>query len=190
MTRTISITELQNSGVESWSVKDDSPRGIMTKYTSQIKPGDEVVIDNYFTTVTEATESAQREANPVDRIRAAIEAEPARSAWKRGVKVYALELLDELAEAIDGGYFDPANFETPRMLRAALLNGAADWHQYSEGGSALVYNGDIAERLCSPSELKRTRNGERTPNSRETWLDAQARALYQAADMIVSLGRA
>lgn len=36
-------------------------------------------------------------------------------------------------------------------------------------------------RLCTPSELRRTHNGERRPNSREEWLDTQARALYQAA---------
>lgn len=48
------------------------------------------------------------------------------------------------------------------------------------GGSALVYDGDIAAALCTPSELKRTRNGDRRPNSREEWLDVQARALRQA----------
>lgn len=38
-------------GVETWSVKDDSVRGIHTAYTSEIKIGDKVVIDNYFTQV-------------------------------------------------------------------------------------------------------------------------------------------
>ena len=51
--RTVSIKELQESGVESWSVKDNSVRGIATKYTSQIQVGDKVVIENYFTLVTE-----------------------------------------------------------------------------------------------------------------------------------------
>ena len=55
-----------------------------------------------------------------------------------------------------------------------LLAGAA-W-----GGCSLIYNGDIAERLCTPSELKKTRNGERRPNDREMWLDTQTRALRQA----------
>lgn len=53
MTRTITISELQNTGVESWSVKDNSVRGITTKYTSQVSVGDKVVIDNYFTEVIE-----------------------------------------------------------------------------------------------------------------------------------------
>jgi hypothetical protein len=45
-------------------------------------------------------------------------------------------------------------------------------------------NEDIAERLCTPSELKKTRHGDRKPNSREEWLDVQARALYQASNRI------
>lgn len=52
------------------------------------------------------------------------------------------------------------------------------------GGSALIYNADIAKHYCTPSELKKTHNGERKPNSREDWLDVQARALWQAALMI------
>ncbi len=104
-----------------------------------------------------------------------------RSAWDKGVTAYALELLDKLEEAISGGYFDPDNLASFKLVEQALLNGASDWSQYSYGGSALIYNGDIAERLCSPSELKKTRNGERRPNSREEWLDTQARALYQAS---------
>jgi len=51
--RTVSIKELKESGVSSWSVKDNSVRGVTTKCTSQIQIGDKVVIDNYFTLVTE-----------------------------------------------------------------------------------------------------------------------------------------
>lgn len=53
----------------------------------------------------------------------------------------------------------------------------------------MIYNADIAERLCCPSELKKTRNGERRPNNREEWLDTQARALYQAASRVVNAYR-
>lgn len=68
-----------------------------------------------------------------------------------------------------------------------MLNGAQDWGQYSWGGSALIYDGDIAEHLCCPSELKKNRHGERRPNSREEWLDVQARALYQACNRVAHL---
>lgn len=124
-----------------------------------------------------------------NEIRTAIESAKARSAWARGVKMYAFELLEELEEAIAGGYFDESDLESPKLLERQLLNGARDWDQYSWGGCSLIYNGDIAERLCTPSELKKTRNGERRPNSREEWLDTQARALYQASAAIARAAR-
>lgn len=49
-----------------------------------------------------------------------------------------------------------------------------------------MYDGDIAERLCTPSELRKTRGGELNPNCRESWLDVQARALYRAACVVVN----
>lgn len=113
-----------------------------------------------------------------------INAKPARSAWARGVREYAAELLESLDEAISGGWFDSEDLAAPEMVREALLNGADDWSMFSWGGSSLIYDGEIAERLCNPSELKKTRNGERRPNSREEWLDTQARALLQASGLV------
>lgn len=120
----------------------------------------------------------------VAEITAIVEAGNTRSAWTRGVKAYALDMLEEMAFNAKHGYLDLDAFSNGKMLRDALLNGASDWSQYSWGGSALIYDPDIAERLCNPSELKKTRNGERKPNSREEWLDTQARALGQAARLI------
>lgn len=120
----------------------------------------------------------------IEKLRESIAAEKQRSAWGKGVTQYALELVDELAEQIGGGYVDPAELTKPRILRAALLNGAKDWREYSWGGCSLIYDPDIASRLCCPSELKKTRNGEHRPNSREEWLDVQARALFQAANRV------
>jgi len=101
---------------------------------------------------------------------------PGRSAWARGVHAYATEIVE--------GLEDGADLSNETLLRKALLNGADDWRQYSEGGCALIYDADIAERLCSPSELKRCKGGERQPNSRENWIDCQARALGQAAALV------
>lgn len=111
-------------------------------------------------------------------VRARIEAAPARSAWSRGVKVYALELLEDW-ETSGRDYLTEAN----------MMNGARDWAEYSWGGSSLIYDADIAERLCTPSELKRTRGGERRPNAWEEWLDTQARALFQAARLVMKAAR-
>ena len=104
-----------------------------------------------------------------------IEDSPARSAWQRGVKSYAIDLLD--------------NVEDRALTKETLLNGAQDWSAYSYGACALIYDGDIAEALCTPSELKKTRNGARNPNASETWLDCQTRALHQASKLVLRLAK-
>lgn len=123
--------------------------------------------------------STQAEQATVTRanLLAAIAALPGgRSAWSKAVRTYAVELVEGL---------DPsADLSNEKLLKKELLNGASDWHQYSEGGCALVYDSDIAERLCSPSGLRRCKGGERQPNARETWLECQARALWQASSLI------
>lgn len=126
----------------------------------------------------------------LEAIRKGIDTMATRSAWKRGVKEYARELYQELCENINGGYITAADLLKPKGVLNALLNGAQShrpnarsydhWEVYSYGACSLIYDGDIAERLCTPSELKKTRNGERNPNKYETWLEVQARALNQA----------
>ena len=112
----------------------------------------------------------------IDTIRATITTRKTRSAWDKGVTLYALELLDNLRDLPAAG--------NRQEIKKALLNGASDWNEYSYGGCALIYDGDIAARLCSPSEFHHTRGGEWRPNRRESWLDVQARALYQAFRLI------
>ena len=99
-----------------------------------------------------------------------------RSAWNRGVMRYALELINSIEVGEE-------------ITEKSLLNGAKDWHQYSEGGCSLIYNINICHRLCTPSEIKKTKDGERRPNKRENWIDVQARALYQAALLIMKIKR-
>lgn len=53
---TITITEVNKcveKGVTTFSRKDNSPRGCEIVSASEIKVGDEIVIDNYFTLVIE-----------------------------------------------------------------------------------------------------------------------------------------
>ena len=126
----------------------------------------------------------------VQEIRERVNANKPRSAWERGVLQYAAELLDQLEEAVEGGYFYQDDLEAPKILEKGLLNGASSWGAYSWGGCSLCYDSDIAERLCTPSEYKRKRGGDLQPNSRETWLDVQARALYQASRWIINAARA
>lgn len=120
-------------------------------------------------------------------VRKVIESTAPRSAWDRGVQAYALELLDNYNEYVK--YSADNGEDIPALSENTLLNGATDWMQYSWGGCSLVYNSDIAERLCNPSELKRCKGGEHNPNSREGWLDVQARALRQAfASLVLTVG--
>ena len=110
-----------------------------------------------------------------EEIKKALEKEKAQSAWKAGVIKYAFDILD--------------NIDDVEVTEKILLNGADNWKQYSEGGCALIYDVDICHRLCTKSEIKKTHNGERRPNKQETWIDVQARALYQAARLILKIKR-
>lgn len=121
-----------------------------------------------------------------DTIRAELNARHDRSAWDKAVTLYALDLLDDVQEGANNMErlpIDGAEFER------WALNGASCWEQYSNGGCSLCYNADIAARVCTPSELKRKHGGTYEPNSRETWLDVQARALYQACNRIRKICR-
>ena len=134
-----------------------------------------------------------KEVEPVsvfNTIRQEVEARTTRGAWSHGVEAYALELVDELEEAAEGGYFDLSDLVAPKLVHRAMLNGAQDWKQYSWGGSSLIYDRDIARRLCNSTELRQTRDGERQPNAREQWLDTQARALFQASERVQEAIRA
>lgn len=136
----------------------------------------------------EAQEAAEEAAEEsiLGKVSAELKARKYRSAWDKGVNVYALELVEELKEL---AAYEGRNPEPGKECREWMLNGAKDWNQYSWGGSSLIYDGDIAERLCTPSELKKTRHGERRPNSREEWLDTQARALAQACNRVERIYR-
>lgn len=56
-----------------------------------------------------------------------------------------------------------------------VLNGASGWHQYSYGGCALVYNGDIAKVVFTPAQFAKWEQGRKV--TAEPLLDIQARAL-------------
>ena len=110
-----------------------------------------------------------------EEIKKALEKEKARSAWSKGVIQYAFDILD--------------NMDDVEVTEKNLLNGARNWKQYSYEGHALIYDVGICHRLCTPSEIKKTKGGERRPNKQENWLDVQARALYQAARLIMKIKR-
>lgn len=110
-------------------------------------------------------------------------AQNAKKQWDRGVSKYALEILDRLQER----KITEIEPRSSRFLEQCL-NGAKDWIQYSHGGCSLICDFEIAERLCSRTEIARKFNGD--PNGKRPsaiytdWLDAQADALRQAYFLI------
>jgi len=114
----------------------------------------------------------------INEIIEAINNENARSAWNKGVKEYAVMIIENFNDE------DFKDVSTREELKKILLNGADNWYQYSYGGCALIDDTDIAETICTPSELKRKKGGELQPNRYETWLDVQTRALKQAFNLI------
>lgn len=94
-----------------------------------------------------------------------------RSYWRQGVEKYIDSIIYE--RYAGERYVDIDNPEV-------FLNGAKSWREYSYSGNALIYDQDIAMRLCTPSEYAKKKEGILPPNGFETWLDVQARALAHA----------
>ena len=126
-------------------------------------------------------------------LREKLENHKTRSYWAAGVKEYAHEIIDTLEnveewEQMNKGEYD---YTGSKQNHLDALNGAKDWSAYSWGGCSLVSNCAIAETLCTPSELEKTKDEEKQPNAREDWLDVQARALFQAESLLndLAMGR-
>lgn len=115
-----------------------------------------------------------------DQLVNAIKNEKARSCWDQGVKIQALEMVEEL----DDETIDKIANSNMKEVMSILRNGADSWKAYSYGGCALIYDHEICERYATPSEIKRTRCGEKNPNGRESWLDVQARGCACASNLI------
>ena len=105
--------------------------------------------------------------NLINKVQRAISNYPSNSAWDKGVKIYAEEIFNSYIESYDS---------IKQITEQDLLNGARDWHQYSHGGFSLIFDADICKRLCNPSKQKSTQYGAQKPNSKEDWMDMQARA--------------
>ena len=112
-----------------------------------------------------------------NELRMLVEEIPNTSAYKRGIKKYTDELLDNLEEMARIYKRLPKD---ENELERWLLKGAMNWENYSYRGYSLKYSRQIVERLCTPSEFKKKDGGRLAPNSQESWLDVQTRALYQA----------
>lgn len=102
-----------------------------------------------------------------------------RSAWDKGVKQWALDLLD--------GMDNKAEFSSLTSLLLEALSGSLDWKQYCYDDKGIISDYSIVEAFCTPTEKQRyiSRLGAlRAPNADETWMDVQVKAATQAWDLI------
>lgn len=114
--------------------------------------------------------------------------EPGLSAWDYGVRRYACDLIQTWADCNNGCIWDEISKirgdSILRLTEKDLLLGAEDWKQYSDSCS-LIYNEDICRRLYDKAVRKGTGNENFPPDDRENWLDLQAKALQEAAGLIL-----
>lgn len=115
------------------------------------------------------------------------------SKWGHAIKGYALDMLDnieDMSAPVDtltlGALVNHVGYNSVKIgtFRAHAWNAAKET---SEGGNFLIYTNDIAYNLATPSEIKKCTRKDgslRDPNPRETWLDCQTRAVYQAICLI------
>lgn len=112
------------------------------------------------------------------RIEKALASSKPRSAWDRGTKGFALNLLESYKGLRK--YAEANDEPIPTFSLDTLLNGSDDWEAYCYSGCALICNADIAQALCTPSQLKRKDFGRLAPNRDENWMDVQCRAYRRA----------
>lgn len=104
-----------------------------------------------------------------------------RSAWNKGVKQWALDLLDGMQQD------DKVEFTSVTSLLYEALSGSLDWKQYCYDDKGIISDYSIVEAFCTPTEKQRyiSRLGAlRAPNANETWMDVQVKAASQAWDLI------
>ena len=113
----------------------------------------------------------------ITKIKTWIEQISCTSQWERAVRDYALEMIDKCDKTDITSYKQLLNH-----CNAAHMTDYALAKALSNGGCFEIYDADIAKRLCTPSELKRVTRKDGTVRDlpRETWLDVQTRAVYQA----------
>lgn len=118
-------------------------------------------------------------------LRASVETFRPRSAWSRGVRAYALDLIDNIEELSNYEFNNCGEYLA--ISEEVALNGAGCWSNYAAGGCGLVYTSAILERLCTASELHRLNRSSRSDIDA---IEIEGRALFQAWRLIAeNLGK-
>ena len=116
---------------------------------------------------------------------------PTVGARNKAVWEYGIEVLDSVAT---NGDDENRELWTQDKLRDLLLNGAFDyykpydeqahWKRYSEGGCSLIWNIEIAQRVCTPNQYKKLEDKINSGDDTHDWIMIQARCLFDAAQLI------
>lgn len=97
-----------------------------------------------------------------------------RSCWSRGVASLIRDYAENVLGDHDGEIISAIDFYKLWNRGADSLRDAV------YGGSFDIWNYDIAKRLCTPSDLKKSNEGMRSPNKRQEWIDVELIAVQQA----------
>ena len=106
-----------------------------------------------------------------------------RTAWERGVLRYACDLFGAY---VDGLGIHDLHVRIGKISEADLLRGAESWQQYSAMGRALIWDRDICLRLGTKYQIQKTERGQKQPSRGGTWAELQAKALGEAAQIVVA----
>lgn len=117
------------------------------------------------------------------RIWKIVRSQETNTQYKKAVRLYALELLGKLREAIKDENVDDAVFQSENIFEKEIHFGASDFIQYSFGGCSLCYNEEIKKRLYTEKEI--LRYGDKMTS--DFLLQRQAACLVEAKNMIWNL---
>lgn len=106
-----------------------------------------------------------------------------RTAWERGVLRYAYDLFGAYVDSL--GIHD-LQVRIGKISEADLLRGAESWQQYSAMGRALIWDRDICLRLGTKYQIQKTERGQKQPARGGTWAELQAKALGEAAQIVIA----
>ena len=113
--KTITIEGIRSSA-STYSVKDDSPRGIKTVAAAAVKVGDIVVINNAFVLVVDAPAPAQPEAEQEAEEKTADAPE-----WiERDPYDYRAAIIADIKTAINSGEYDLTEYDSREEAEEAL----------------------------------------------------------------------
>lgn len=165
--KTITLDAIKAMNTSTFSVQDNSPRGVKTVTAEEIKPGDRVVIDNHFCEVVAAPEQEQaaEQEQAVEQDTTAIDGEDAPG---RDVLGEVREYLDSLS---DGEKVDI-------------------WNEYAEAANNpddRIYSMDEFDEIFSdtkPWEIARACFYSRRFNPSDSWFWFNGYGNTESADYI------